>query len=313
MFGVERESVVAATVPLKPRPSASKPSGRFSALARIALGECLQSGGLRTARTALLLGVPEPHRIDRFRHWFDEDLVDALRARILPAFHASSAIIQHGNTSVFAGLVKARALLHANVVETCIVGGVDSFVNSADIEEIKRTWRLHREGEANGLVPGEAAAFVAVVQAGRTQGRQPLGVIAGIGLDEEDPETTVLSDGHPTGKGLLRALRKAVHDADVGESIVGLRVSDLNGERYGAMDSMLALSRFYRTHRDGLDIWHPAECVGETGAAVGALLIQLACHAFARGYSPSDTVMCEAASDSGHRAACLVRSVEFAV
>jgi 3-oxoacyl-[acyl-carrier-protein] synthase-1 len=73
------------------------------------------------------------------------------------------------------------------------------------------------------------------------------------------------------------------------------------------MDSLLALSRFYRTDRDGLPIWHPAECVGETGAAVGALLVQIACHAIVRGYSPSTAVMCETSSATGQRAACLVR------
>ena len=313
MFGVERESVVAASVPLRPRPSASTPSGRFSALARIALRECLQNGRLDASRTALLLGVPEAHRISRFRDWFDEDLVEALRTRVVRAFHPSSTILPYGNISAFAALVKARELLQASVVDACIVGGVDSFVNDADIEEVKRTWRLHRDGEANGLVPGEAATFVAVVHPGRRPGTQALGLIAGIGLDRENPDTTVLSDGHPTGKGLVRALRKAVQDAGLPESVVGLRLSDLNGERYGAMDSMLALSRFYRAYRDGLDIWHPAECVGETGAAVGALLIQMACHGFARRYAPSDTAMCEAASESGHRGACVVRSIESAL
>ena len=306
------EPMLAATVPLRPRPGRSKPSGRFSALARIALSECLQVAALEPSRTALFLGVPENARVDEFRDWFGDDLYDLLEKRIVRPFHASSALLPYGNTSTFAALARARAVLEQGLVDTCVVGGVDSLVNTVDLNRLERAWRLHREGESTGLVPGEGAAFIAVTAEKRTREKAVLGVIAGLGLDTEDPETTVLSDGHPTGAGLQRAFEKAVLDADMTESAIGLRVSDLNGERYGSMDSLLAMSRFYRTIRDGLPIWHPAECVGETGAAAGALLIQVACHAFIGGYSPSNTVMCETSSESGRRSACVIQSTESA-
>jgi 3-oxoacyl-[acyl-carrier-protein] synthase I len=175
-----------------------------------------------------------------------------------------------------------------------------------DISRLETTWRIHREDESQGLVPGEAAAFLAI---SNSITENPLCRISGIGMDEEVSSCTVLSDGHPTGKGLERALQKAIDDAGIDESEIGVRLSDLNGERYGAMDSMLALSRFYRTYRKGLPIWHPAECFGEVGAAAGALLIQIGACAQFKGYAPEGSMVCETSSENGLRAACVLPSV----
>jgi 3-oxoacyl-(acyl-carrier-protein) synthase len=125
-------------------------------------------------------------------------------------------------------------------------------------------------------------------------------------LATEEPSVTVLSDGHPTGKGLQRALEATIRDADVPESRIDFRVSDQNGEVYHTMESTLALSRFYRKHREECPLWLPAASVGEIGAAVGPLLVMMASIAMEKGYAPGALAMCEASSDEGLRAGCLV-------
>lgn len=309
----EWERIVAAIVPLRPTPTRAKPCGRFAALTRLALAECLAGTRIDAAETALFLGLPEGHRLDRFKQWFGEDLLTTIQEGIARGFHPMSQVLPYGNAAVFSGLLKARDLLRRGSVRWCVVGGVDSFLNTADLNRFEHGWRLNREGEAQGLVPGEGAAFVVVTTTDHIGDRPPLGIIAGVGIAEEVADTTVLSDGHPTGKGLQLALAAAVSDAGIHESEIGLRVSDLNGERYGAFDSMLAVSRFYRTNRDGLPIWHPAESFGETGAAVGALLLVIALDGISRAYAPASTVMCEVSSEAGLRGACLLRGVTLDV
>lgn len=303
--GAGWEPAIAATLPISPKPNLSKPKGRFSALALAALAQCIDESMFKPSSTSLLMGIPEKVRLDQFKRWYSEDIEEYLRDQLLAEFHSTSRLISQGNVSVLAALQIASRLIESGEVRQCIVGGVDSLVNEADIVRLEDMWRLHCEDMPQGVVPGEAATFLAV-EAART-GRE-LCRISGIGIDQEDVNSSVLSDGHPTGKGLERALRKATADAGVDESEIGLRLSDLNGERYGAMDSMLALSRFYRTDRDGLPIWHPADCVGETGAAVGALLIQIGGHAKTLGYAPPGAIMCELSSESGLRAACVIHS-----
>jgi 3-oxoacyl-(acyl-carrier-protein) synthase len=132
------------------------------------------------------------------------------------------------------------------------------------------------------------------------------GEILGVGMANEDSSVTVISDGHPTGRGLQRALEATIRDANIDESRIEFRVSDQNGEAYHSIEATLALSRFYRTHRDECPLWVPAASVGEIGAAVGPLLVMMAAIAMEKGYAPGTLAICEASSDEGLRAGCLV-------
>jgi 3-oxoacyl-[acyl-carrier-protein] synthase-1 len=92
--------------------------------------------------------------------------------------------------------------------------------------------------------------------------------------------------------------------------MVGFRVSDMNGERYRAWESLFLEARFYRSYRAHLPSWYFSHSVGDIGAASGALSIVLAATAFAQGYAPGRFAMCESSSDEGLRAGCLVGSAE---
>ncbi|HVY46170.1 MAG TPA: hypothetical protein VHB21_09840, partial [Minicystis sp.] len=52
---------------------------------------------------------------------------------------------------------------------------------------------------------------------------------------------------------------------------------------------------------------HPAEAVGDVGAAASALLVACAAHGFARDAAAPDLALLVSASDAGRRAAMLVR------
>jgi hypothetical protein len=303
--GADWERVVTASVNLRPRASDSSPGARMGAMARLALEECAGSLALSTFSVAVLLCAPEPSRVERLNQWFGGDLERTLRRSVLKGFHPLSRLFWRGHAGVIAALGEAAALLRHPGVDACIVGGVDSMLNAMDLERLELSWRLQREGVPYGLVPGEGAAFMALVRSDASL-HAGLPQIVGVGVDAEDARTAAASNAHPTGKGMVRALQAAVLQAGLHESAIGLRISDLNGERYRAMDSLLTVSRFYRTDRKGLPIWHPAESFGDAGAAAGALLIQLACHGLTTGYAPTSTIACESSSDDGTRAACIV-------
>ena len=117
---------------------------------------------------------------------------------------------------------------------------------------------------------------------------------------------TILSDGHPTGRGLQRALEATLRDAQVPEPQISFRISDLNGEYDRGVESMLAAARFYKTRREDSVVWLPAASVGDAGAALGALLIIVAVTGMAKGYAPGGVAMCESCSDQGIAVGCLV-------
>jgi 3-oxoacyl-[acyl-carrier-protein] synthase I len=301
----------AAFAPLRRPPRDNQLFARLVDMAASAIQETLATSEVAPARTALFLGVREPYRSHPDLDGRNEELVLAIERALNVRFHRESRVISQGKPSALVALASARELLIAGRVEACIVGGVDSLVNWYDFRRFSETFRLQMDDVAqSGFIPGEGAAFVAVAARDQASG-QGLGEILGVGWADEDPSVTVLSNGHPTGKGLHRALEATAQDASVPEAVIDFRVSDLNGEYYRGIESMLAAARFYRTRREDAVAWIPASCVGDIGAAFGALLIIMAVVGMAKGYAPGPIAMCETSSDTGLSAGCLVRASTF--
>jgi 3-oxoacyl-[acyl-carrier-protein] synthase-1 len=279
---------------------------RLVELASQAIRECLEGVSLNPARTALVLGLREEYRKHPELDRRNADFLPAIEQILQLRFHPRSTILPKGNAAGFSGLQLARTLLATGQVECCIVGGVDSYVNDEDMERFENLYRLKQPGVAQGFIPGEGAAFLAVCKTTSLGHRTSLGNILGIGLVDEDPAATILQDGHPTGKGVHRALEAACRDGKVIEASISFVVSDVNGEYYRGVDTALGQSRFFRTRREDFRVLFPAASVGEIGAAVAPLLTIVALVGMAKGYLPGVLAMCEASSDSGLRAACLV-------
>ena len=262
---LEPVPLIAAQVPLGPPPDEDQIFNRLVRMASHALRECLDSTNVEPSRTALLLGVREP-----FREHPDLDgnvpaFLPAIEKAIQLQFHSASVVLPEGNAAAFHGLDIARSLLDAEKVDSCIVGGVDSYFTPYDLRLFEDTYRLKREGVAQGFIPGEGAAFLGITRGLVNPEQFIKGEIIGLGLTNEDSDVTVLSDGQPTGKALQRALEATIEDAQQSESAIVFRVSDLNGEYYRGMDSVLAQVRFYRSSRERLDIWLPSRGRNRSG------------------------------------------------
>ncbi len=302
----ELNPITAAHAPLDFSPDEYNSFIRLSRMAAHALNECIEGKDINPSRTALLLGLREPFRKDPYLDGRYEELLTDIQREVGVQFHSKSCVLPLGRAATFRGLQIARQLLNENDLETCIVGGVDSYINEFDLSRFEETYRILSPSVSRGFIPGEGAAFVVVTNRRVHTSTKIAGKILGIGLANEEAKVTVLSDGHPTGKGLQRALAAAIQDADFSESEINFRVSDLNGESYYGIESMLAMTRFYKSRREHLEIWHPADSVGDIGAAAGALLVIVASVGIVKGYAPGQIAMCEASSDEGLRAGCIV-------
>ena len=58
-----------------------------------------------------------------------------------------------------------------------------------------------------------------------------------------------------------------------------------------------------KLRREEFEIWHPAECIGEAGAATGFACLAAIRAAHAKGYAPGPRALLHLANDSGARAA----------
>ncbi len=292
-----------AEVPLSPSPLDANPFSRLVSLAEMALVECVETAGVDRRECPVLLGTREPFRVGPGVDWSRKALLAETLKSSGVAMHPFSRVFPEGNASCFAALSHARELLTSGHTKVCIVGGVDSLLNPADMRRFGNAYRLNSDEVAQGFVPGEAAAFLAVTREETARG---LAKILGLALTREDDGRTVLSNRFSHGTGLEHAMLAAIRDSGRSEQDVAFRISDVNGETYRGLESMLAMFRVYRSQRSHLPHIYPASSVGETGAAAGALLLVVVVTALSKGYAPGSIGVCEASSDAGLRAACLV-------
>jgi 3-oxoacyl-[acyl-carrier-protein] synthase-1 len=298
------QPIVGAEVPAEPRLRRSA-AGWLVSLALRALRECL--GGIRRgelSRTAMILSVPDPYRNHpATAAGTGADLQDEIERRLDARFSLRSQTIGDGHGAAIRGLLLARELFNDADIEQCVVGGVDSLLNAADVNRLIAADRLHDEHHAQGVIPGEGAAFVLLTRRPRSDGAS-LAQIRGVATASE--ADTVLGSRRSNGVGLRAALEAALRDARQTESAVSFRVSDMNGERYRAWESLMSATRFYRSRRERLPVWYPAASLGDTGAASAAMGLVAAAWGISRGYAPGPFCMCEASSDEGLRAACVL-------
>lgn len=298
----EAEVRLGARIPARSR--LREPVERWlAALAERALRDALTAVHADCGRIALLIALPEAFRAHpAFEDRGPIDLLRRIERRFGARFHPASRVLASGHAAAFEGLSIARQLIAERSIAACLVGGVDSLLNRIDVGRLQSSGRLHEPGNPQGVIPGEGAAFVLV--AGHAGQGRTLATVLGIALDSE-PDTA-LGDRYSTGRALERALRRAVTDGGCKESDLSLRVSDMNGERYKAWESFIAGTRFYRTRRKCIPAWFPASCVGDTGAAAGALSLVAAAIGLSRGYAPGRLAMCEGSSEQGLRGACIL-------
>jgi 3-oxoacyl-[acyl-carrier-protein] synthase I len=290
--------IVGAEVPL------DEPWRGLPRLARLVAGpirECLDSAPeVAPEDIPLLLGVAEPTRPGRLAGLEQELLplvLEALQERLHPA---ASRLIPMGRVSGAVGIREAAKLVNEKGFGRVIVGGVDSHLVAATLAAFDERDRLLTERNTNGFVPGEAGAAVLV---GPADGRPGLR-IRSLGLAVE--RATIEGEEPLRGEGLAAAYRQALDAARLGLHEIDYRIADLSGEQYWFKEAALAEARVMRVRRGFQDIWQPADCVGEIGAAATPCLLGVAWWAARKAYAPGPLALAQASNDDGRRIAMVL-------
>lgn len=271
-------------------------------LAARAAAEAMAEAGAEPARTLLVCAPPSSERGHPcWEGTGPEAFRDALIDRLGDGFAPGSRLVDGGPAALLACLPEAARLL-AGRADWLLLLGVDSLVNATDIARLRAGGRLQGES-AQGVVPGEGAGAVVLAQ-GRGSGM----AVRSVGAAHE--ADTALGARQSQGRGMLAALSDACRTDGCAEHSVEFIVSNLNGERYQALEALLYRARFYRTHRDFIATAYPAASFGETGSASGAIALAMAAHAFSAGYAPGRVAMLEVASEGGLRAAACLAAAQ---
>jgi len=271
---------------------------RLAKMAALAIDEALE-GVPTTERAALplLLCVAEPERPGRMAG-LDDLLFQHIQEELSCQFAPQSAVIPHGRVGIAVALSQARSLMAKAWLPRVLIAATDSLLSWPTLSHYEQNDRLLTESNSNGFIPGEAAGALLV---GAPAGNAAELVCTGIGFGREAAH---IDSGAPLrADGLSQAIRASLADAGCQMQDMDFRITDNSGEQYYFKETTLALSRILRQRKAEFDIWHPAECTGETGAASGVAVIAAAQAACMKAYTEGPNILAHWANDGGQRAA----------
>ena len=290
------EPVLMATVP--GLSLALEGRDRVLALALQGLQGLLTPGGLsrqELRESALLIALPELD--EATQEWESlEDLAPELTQRAGIEF-AHTEVAMSGHTGFFELLSRAREMLQEGSVARCVVGGADTYCCDERLSRLDQDGRLRSSANRDGLIPGEATGFFAFGPRGDADLPQ-------VGPVASGTETqTIRGELFSAGGGLRDSLKSLPN------GVPWRRVyCDLNGERYRSAEWGSAYVGLAERFTEDVMLIHPADCLGDVGAASGALLLAWAVEGMRRGYVGEPEVLLWTSSDAGSRRACTVRA-----
>lgn len=271
---------------------------RLAQMVRMAIEEAVQALPAQALQALpLILCTAEPERPGRLPD-LDQALFERIQTLLGIRFSEHSLILAQGKVAVAAALAKARQLIAEAGVPRVLVAAADSLLSWPALSHYERAGRLLAARNSNGFMPGEAAGAFVV---GRASGRAGELLCTGIGFAHE--AAGVDSELPLRAEGLVQAIRGALGESGLEMHALDFRIADLSGEQYHFKEAALALTRLLRVRKERFDIWHPAECTGEIGAASGASLIAAAKAACDKGYTEGPNILLHLANDGGQRAA----------
>jgi 3-oxoacyl-[acyl-carrier-protein] synthase-1 len=292
------EPVIGCTVPIE---EPLRGIDKLSKFAASAIRQCLPLAlPAKPKDIPLLLGVAEPDRPGRL--WgLDEELLPAIETRLSAKFDPKSRVLPRGRVAILDALRAAEALIYDEKAPFVLVAAVDTYLVAGTINAYLERNRLLTAENSDGFVPGEAAGALLV---SRPRGKSPELVCWGGGEGVE--EATIASDKPLRADGLAAAFRSALSNAGRTFEQVDYRIVDASGEQSGFKEAVLAIGRTIRKVKPEFPLWHPADCIGETGAAIGPCALAVALAAARKSYSPGPGVLCHFGTDDGARAALVL-------
>ena len=159
----------------------------------------------------------------------------------------------------------------------------------------------------DGFIPGEGAGFILLTSIDKVKADNlnPLAMVSPVSTGFE--EGHLYSEKPYQGNGLADAFEEFFTQSGVKEPIEEV-YSSMNGENHWAKEWGVAFMRNQTSFNPEHSIFHPADCFGDTGAAIGILLTSIAATGISKGNSNSPCLI-TCSSDFGERAVVAVTSI----
>lgn len=214
-----------------------------------------------------------------------------------------------GAASAAYALGSGLEALAARKLDVLVVGGAHSDHDPETIAALGSQGRLFSPQNLDAVIPGEAAAFVAIMRedTARRLDLEPAVRIAGIGTGvararHDNDESAYEADA------LIGAIRSAAEELSEAQLQAGWVLTDHTFETRRIYEWQTMMTRTHALWGAPYHVESPAQRIGNLGAAAMPLQMVLASEGWRRGYAPSAIAVAYAGSDGGERGAILMFS-----
>ena len=275
---------------------------RVTKMAIIAIREACSQQSINE-QIPLVLAMPEV-KIDLedlapFTYNLEQNCIPVVSAKLCRQIHS-------GRAAGIDAIDFAFKYLFDNSQRFILVGGSDSYSDSAMLMKLDEQNRLLTTGSADGFVPGEASSFLLLTQKPEYAIVRNGHIIAlhAPGIAEESGH--LLSEMKYRGDGLDKAFKKALTNRP--EQSISNIYSSMNGENYWAKEFGVAQIRNHKFFQPLMKVQHPADCYGDLGSASATTLISLAAESLFKN-TTAQSHLVYSSSDGSKRGAIVIEKV----
>ena len=272
-------------------------TGRWDRMLRLAVPALHEATAETTKPLRLFLALPEASVPE----------LDTFVNRLMSSVSGSitiEATFPFGRASGLMALAAACDYLAKRPEERVLVGGVDSYLDPELLDRMEAEQRLPSPTNHDGFIPGEAAAFIVLGQPEKAGGStQRSVVVQGVGQGSEPGH--LYSQEPCLGEGLCTAMTTLFATSSGAASPASSVFLSFNGESFWAKEWGVAAMRHSAYLAQDLKVHHPAEYLGDCGAALSVVCLTIASIGLQRGYLLGPTLI-TASSDGEQRGAALL-------
>jgi 3-oxoacyl-[acyl-carrier-protein] synthase-1 len=249
----------------------------------------------------LFIGLPELR--DTEAPWLKHFPAYLQKLTDIPVDRAHSLIVAKGRASALLALEHALETLQTDPSAAVVVGGVDTYLDLRLLATLDAEKRILGPRVMDGFIPGEGAAFYLLSGEEVPKSRNGRNVVVLGAASFMDPAHRYGSEA-ARGEGLASAL-DALRQMSSAAAPIGATFAGFNGESFDTKLWGVARLRHDDFFSKEMIIDHPADKFGDTGAAIGAILMVLAARALVSG-TRSGPALVWAASDQESRGCAVV-------
>ena len=261
------------------------------------------------SRVHLIAAVAPLDRIDVRYEGEQQELLSTLsdQARKVARTEVVSEAVCDGHAAALSALQVAQKTISEDANEACIIVAFDSLLDERILDGFELDYRLlsASPGRNQAFAPSEAVALFMVEswQAAVRRSRRPLACVSAAATAREP--NPFVSGRASRAEGLSRSVAEALEQARCSAQELDAVLADLNGEFHRSRE--WALTEIRCLGSGDRELWHPADCMGDTGAASAGLLVNLAAMWISDGLIRR--CLCVASDDFGACGAAILSSL----